>query len=213
MRERQSLDQPWVVQLLKSSFKTYLCQKHGIRLNHFCLSCPGLLICEDCVKFNEHRRDHEVIRVFQSSRQDGVRIKDIKKILDITLIHPYKINKSWIVYIYQRRRNKDKVRLGGCFKGGRKFCIICGFELLSKREEPDSMFCSIECKFQCVHGKKRSPSPEQIDETDPNDEIKDDEMDTNEIRDDEIDEYEINHKKSFRKRTRKENHPSRSPFF
>ncbi|GKU99124.1 hypothetical protein SLEP1_g12016 [Rubroshorea leprosula] len=206
--EEQPLDHhPWLGQLLKSNFKKFSCKNHGFTLNHFCTDCLGLLICEKCAKCNEHR-GHGIIRVFQSSRQDGIQIKNLDNLLDVSQIHPYVINGAKIVYIYRRlySSNKDKAKLGGCSRasGRRKFCVRCGFELQSKKEEPDSKFCSIECKYKSVCGRRHSPSPQQIDETDTGDEMNNDEIDM-------VD--EIDHEKSLRRRPRKAYHPSRSPFF
>ncbi|TYH54094.1 hypothetical protein ES332_D09G144600v1 [Gossypium tomentosum] len=71
----------------------------------------------------------------------GLRVKSIRKLMDVSDIQPYTCNSSKLVYINRKGRNDHVNRMNG-----RKVdkCEVCGHELQCY----SSKFCSIECKVQ-----------------------------------------------------------------
>ncbi|XP_013604035.1 PREDICTED: uncharacterized protein At3g50808 [Brassica oleracea var. oleracea] len=113
--------------------------------------------CNVCFKKNDHK-DHLIIQAFRCSNQTGVRKDFISKYMDISGIHMFSVNRSWIVFINQRCESDVH-----CFRNNVSHrCKVCGWAF----ETASSAFCSVECKFRSVLGSQLDDMMESSDDVD-----------------------------------------------
>ncbi|KAB2066014.1 hypothetical protein ERO13_A09G122900v2 [Gossypium hirsutum] len=132
---------PWLKPLLRTKFYSS-CECNSAKpCSFFCRDCMGSAFCEDCLYHPHKHVGHQSLRVYKSSSRVGLRVKSIRKLMDVSDIQPYTCNSSKLVYINRKGRNDHVNRING-----RKVdkCDVCGHELQCY----SSKFCSIECKVQ-----------------------------------------------------------------
>ncbi|KAF8049118.1 hypothetical protein N665_2287s0002 [Sinapis alba] len=149
-------ESPWLIQMVKSKLFHEVCDQHiKEQRRYFCCDCMIPPFCNVCFKKNDHK-DHLTIQAFRCSNQTAVRKDFISKYMDISGIHIFSVNGSWIVFINQR-----------CENGVHRFrnnvshrCKVCGWAF----ETSSSAFCSLECKFRNALGSQFNEMMESLDD-------------------------------------------------
>ncbi|XP_057439981.1 uncharacterized protein At3g50808 [Lotus japonicus] len=105
----------------------------------FCIDCLKL-VCKFC-QHHQHK-EHQVLPLYQASGQDGFKVNELCKLIDIEDIQLYTINAMQIVYVNKRNNKDSKSRNNKTGKEDAPKCEVCGWELI----KVGNKFCSIECK-------------------------------------------------------------------
>ncbi|KAL0326817.1 UNVERIFIED_CONTAM: hypothetical protein Sangu_1759700 [Sesamum angustifolium] len=144
IRLRKRKQAEWVSGLLRSKFFGS-CVDHGeLRKNErnlFCIDC-NLCFCKHCVTSAAHDCLHRLLQICKYVYHDVVRLHDIQKHLDCSLIQAYKINGEKAVHLNPRPQLKDTKSSKA--KGGGTSCEACGRHI----QDLPNRFCSIACKSQ-----------------------------------------------------------------
>ncbi|PON74781.1 PLATZ transcription factor family protein [Parasponia andersonii] len=144
-RINQAFDPSFALAMLKAGFYSQ-CKNHKEHRVHnaifFCWNCKGRAFCASC-KESQHP-NHCVTQVYKTSRRTSLRIAHLKKLLDVSDIHPFSFNKKLIVFLYARSKNKEERQ---CPQpqptiSNKYNCRQCGFGFKDCYK-----FCSIECKL------------------------------------------------------------------
>ncbi|KAK4400123.1 hypothetical protein Sango_1118400 [Sesamum angolense] len=142
IRLRKRKQAEWVSGLLRSKFFGS-CVDHGeLRKNErnlFCIDC-NLCFCKHCVTSAAHDCLHRLLQICKYVYHDVVRLHDIQKHLDCSLIQAYKINGEKAVHLNPRPQLKDTKSSKA--KGGGTSCEACGRHI----QDLPNRFCSIACK-------------------------------------------------------------------
>ncbi|KAL2233255.1 UNVERIFIED_CONTAM: hypothetical protein Sindi_1505500 [Sesamum indicum] len=142
IRLRKRKQAEWVSGLLRSKFFGS-CVDHGeLRKNErnlFCIDC-NLCFCKHCVTSPAHDCLHRLLQICKYVYHDVVRLHDIQKHLDCSLIQAYKINGEKAVHLNPRPQLKDTKSSKA--KGGGTCCEACGRHI----QDLPNRFCSIACK-------------------------------------------------------------------
>ncbi|CAH9114447.1 unnamed protein product [Cuscuta europaea] len=108
--------------------------------NMFCIDCNIGGFCRHCINSPSHSSiRHRWLQICKYVYQDVVRLQDIQKHLDCSLIQTYKINSEKAVHLNPRPRSKDSKTWRA--KGG-SCCNTCGRHI----QEFQNRYCSIACK-------------------------------------------------------------------
>ncbi|KAG9440853.1 hypothetical protein H6P81_021018 [Aristolochia fimbriata] len=135
----------WLWRLLFTDLYTS-CPWHRHPRRRFCMTCLGEALCDFCTR--THPPHHPILEVHKVSGSASLRIDDVKKLMDVSNIHPFVINHHRVVRLH-RELVKKPVK-GHC-------CFNCSKTL----HDSNYQFCSIACKIEAISGKessfKRSP--------------------------------------------------------
>ncbi|KAL6888346.1 hypothetical protein ACP4OV_009372 [Aristida adscensionis] len=110
--------------------------------NFFCTRCSGdagRALCAACVAAG-HRR-HRVIQIRKSSNHSVVRVSDIARLLDVSLVQTYMINGDSVVFLNPRP-------VTGQGKPSAARCEMCERGI----QDPRCRFCSLGCKLEGMDG-------------------------------------------------------------
>ncbi|XVF52655.1 hypothetical protein PTKIN_Ptkin05aG0036000 [Pterospermum kingtungense] len=99
--------------------------------NIFCLDCC-ITICPHCLPLH---RPHRRLQIRRYVYQDVIRLSDAQKLINCSLVQPYKTNSAKVVFLNERPT------LSRPFRGSGNLCIRCDRCL----QDP-FLFCSLSCK-------------------------------------------------------------------
>ncbi|GAB4848909.1 hypothetical protein Ancab_003721 [Ancistrocladus abbreviatus] len=142
----------WLRDLIDGSYNTSRTQNRSFQdFSRFCIDCRGNPFRD--VDMSSHS-GHTVIRVCKCSRHYAVRYENISKLLDCSGIHSYVINFNNIV-VLKSRQGRHRERCGCHLEA----CKICGWKF--PPASPDSVFCSLGCKYQNSAVEEKPPMMEE----------------------------------------------------
>ncbi|GAB4849454.1 hypothetical protein Ancab_004248 [Ancistrocladus abbreviatus] len=145
----------WLPDFINGSFTTSRAKNHSSTdFRHFCVDCRVHPFRDDDISSHP---GHRVIGVCKCSGHYAVKYDSISKFVDCSGIHAYVINFNNIVFLKSR---KGPHREGG--GGNLEACRICGWKFPSA--SPDSVFCSLGCKYQNPAVKEKLPGEEEEEE-------------------------------------------------
>ncbi|KAL6004942.1 hypothetical protein ACLOJK_005500 [Asimina triloba] len=98
--------------------------------NIFCLDCC-YSICAHCLSLH---RSHRLIQIRRYVYHDVVRLDDMEKLIDCSLVQSYSTNNAKVIFLNQRPQSRP-------FRGSGNVCSICDRSL----QDP-YIFCSLACK-------------------------------------------------------------------
>ncbi|KAJ4835718.1 hypothetical protein Tsubulata_021726 [Turnera subulata] len=141
-QEQQQQQQQQLLNLLLETTFFETCEKHIAKYcNFLCRDCKGPAFCESCK--NEHE-GHGVLQMYKNLSHTGVRVDDIKDLVDISEIQTYRLNNHPTIYINERPQRKGKPLIR---QGKRNSCEKCGRKMEIEDQNKSRRFCSIECKL------------------------------------------------------------------
>ncbi|KAF5189802.1 Platz transcription factor family protein [Thalictrum thalictroides] len=132
-KDVDDLGLPWLNPMLKATY-FIACEFHwGSGCDMFCLDCMGNPFCSHCLR---HHEDHHVVRIHSSNSNNGIKVDDIQKYIDISGVQTFISRRAEnIVYLNKRPHFKSFKRPSTCE-------ICC-------RSLPGSFrFCSLSCKVR-----------------------------------------------------------------
>ncbi|KAJ3680664.1 hypothetical protein LUZ60_016942 [Juncus effusus] len=133
--EGESRWPPWLKPMLCTRFFMQ-CRKHvDPQCNLFCLDCINGGLCSSCV--SSHHRGHHTIQIRRSSYHDVIKASEIHKILDISGVQTYTINRAHVVFLNKRPHTQFRPT-----KTAFNSCQVCQRGLLQNFQ-----FCSLACKI------------------------------------------------------------------
>ncbi|XP_018489214.1 protein RGF1 INDUCIBLE TRANSCRIPTION FACTOR 1 [Raphanus sativus] len=126
----------WLEVLLKEKFFNACLDHEEEKKNEkniLCIDCR-LSICPHCLPSHT---SHRLLRIRRYMYNDVLRVDDGSKLMDCSLIQPYKVNSSKVVFINERPHSQ--------FRGSGNYCSTCDRSLQSPY-----LFCSLSCKISDV---------------------------------------------------------------
>ncbi|KAL6341836.1 hypothetical protein AAG906_038080 [Vitis piasezkii] len=127
---------PWVESFLSTRFYSG-CTKHPDaahkECNMFCIDCRSDAFCSHC-RISLHS-GHAVIQIRRSSYHNAVKVMEVEKLLDVSGVQSYVVNKCKVVYL--DRKTQVKPSNGNASHA----CEVCRRGLLT-----NFRFCSLRCK-------------------------------------------------------------------
>ncbi|KAL0714896.1 hypothetical protein Bca4012_021875 [Brassica carinata] len=135
----------WLEVLLKEKFFNACLDHEDVKKNEkniLCIDCC-LSICPHCLPSHT---SHRLLRIRRYMYNDVLRVEDGSKLMDCSLIQPYKVNSSKVVFINERPHSRQ-------FRGSGNFCNTCDRSLQSPY-----LFCSLSCKISDVIMRQRGLS-------------------------------------------------------
>ncbi|GJV01716.1 putative PLATZ transcription factor family protein [Tanacetum coccineum] len=126
----------WLENLLKETFFNVCMIHENAKKNEkniFCVDCCEA-ICHHCVV--DHN-SHRLLQIRRYVYHDVIRVDDVEKLLDSSLIQAYKNNKAKVMFLHSRLQTRP------CRSSSN--CINCDRSL----QEPH-LFCSISCKINQI---------------------------------------------------------------
>lgn len=141
-----SLPKPtWLETLLTDKFFVP-CSKHieqkKNESNIFCIDCSKS-ICQHCLP---KHRSHRLLQVRRYVYHDVIRLLDLQKLLDCSLVQTYIINSAKVVFLNQRPQSRLPKGLGNS-------CQTCDRSL-----QESYCYCSVSCKVNAVLNKEKDLS-------------------------------------------------------
>ncbi|KAH9327294.1 hypothetical protein KI387_007472, partial [Taxus chinensis] len=103
-------------------------------VNIFCVDCSAN-ICQHCLVSH---RSHRLLQVRRYVYHDVIRVHDMQKLLDCSLVQTYITNSARVVFLNQRPQSRLS-------KGQGNSCVTCDRVL----QEP-YRYCSVRCKVDAV---------------------------------------------------------------
>ncbi|GLJ05038.1 hypothetical protein SUGI_0009850 [Cryptomeria japonica] len=103
-------------------------------VNIFCVDCSSS-ICQHCLISH---RSHRLLQVRRYVYHDVIRLHDMQKLLDCSLVQTYITNSARVVFLNQRPQSRLS-------KGQGNSCVTCDRVL----QEP-YRYCSVRCKVDAV---------------------------------------------------------------
>ncbi|KAF3494308.1 hypothetical protein DY000_02056742 [Brassica cretica] len=135
----------WLEVLLKEKFFNACLDHQEEKKNEkniLCIDCC-LSICPHCLPSHT---SHRLLRIRRYMYNDVLRVEDGSKLMDCSLIQPYIVNGSKVVFINERPHPRQ-------FRGSGNFCSTCDRSLQSPY-----LFCSLSCKISDVIMRQRGLS-------------------------------------------------------
>ncbi|KAF2589048.1 hypothetical protein F2Q70_00041199 [Brassica cretica] len=135
----------WLEVLLKEKFFNACLDHEEEKKNEkniLCIDCC-LSICPHCLPSHT---SHRLLRIRRYMYNDVLRVEDGSKLMDCSLIQPYIVNSSKVVFINERPHPRQ-------FRGSGNFCSTCDRSLQSPY-----LFCSLSCKISDVIMRQRGLS-------------------------------------------------------
>ncbi|KAL0756585.1 hypothetical protein Bca101_094253 [Brassica carinata] len=135
----------WLEVLLKEKFFNACLDHEEEKKNEkniLCIDCC-LSICPHCLPSHT---SHRLFRIRRYMYNDVLRVEDGSKLMDCSLIQPYIVNSSKVVFINERPHPRQ-------FRGSGNFCSTCDRSLQSPY-----LFCSLSCKISDVIMRQRGLS-------------------------------------------------------
>lgn len=135
----------WLEALLTDKFFV-ACSNHlELRKNEsniFCIDCSKS-ICQHCLP---NHRSHRLLQVRRYVYHDVIRLLDLQKLLDCSLVQTYIINSAKVVFLNQRPQSRPA-------KGLVNSCQTCDRSL-----QEAYCYCSVSCKVNAVLNKEKDLS-------------------------------------------------------
>ncbi|CAN8254110.1 unnamed protein product [Cochlearia groenlandica] len=135
----------WLDVLLKEKFFNACLEHEDVKKNEkniLCIDCC-LSLCPHCLSSHT---SHRLLKIRRYVYKDVLKVEDVSKLMDCSLIQPYITNSSKVVFINERPQSRQ-------FRGSGNICITCDRCLQS----PYS-FCSLSCKISDVIMRQRGLS-------------------------------------------------------
>ncbi|CAN7095538.1 unnamed protein product [Brassica rapa subsp. narinosa] len=135
----------WLEVLLKEKFFNACLDHEEEKKNEkniLCIDCC-LSICPHCLPSHT---SHRLLRIRRYMYNDVLRVEDGSNLMDCSLIQPYIVNSSKVVFINERPHSRQ-------FRGSGNFCNTCDRSLQSPY-----LFCSLSCKISDVIMRQRGLS-------------------------------------------------------
>nr|TKW37524.1 hypothetical protein SEVIR_1G052300v2 [Setaria viridis] len=145
----------WLRQLLGTRFfepcpehpaVTAIRSTRSVGCNYFCTNCAGGALCSGCLAGHEGRRvqgdlfsDACSAQIRKSSSHGLVRVADIERLLNVSLVQTYLVNGEEAVFL-------DKREISGKGRAGTTRCEECSRGL----QDLASLFCSLGCKAKVI---------------------------------------------------------------
>ncbi|KAJ0246562.1 hypothetical protein HA466_0170800 [Hirschfeldia incana] len=135
----------WLEVLLKEKFFNACLDHEEEKKNEksiLCIDCC-FSICPHCLPSHT---SHRLLRIRRYMYNDVLRVEDGSNLMDCSLIQPYIVNSSKVVFINERPHTRQ-------FRGSGNFCNTCDRSLQSPY-----IFCSLSCKISDVIMRQRGLS-------------------------------------------------------
>lgn len=132
----------WLEALLNQKFFVG-CSKHAAlkknERNIFCVDCSDS-ICQHCLPTH---RPHRLLQIRRYVYHDVIRLQDVQKLVDCSLVQTYIINSARVVFLNQRPQPRPSKGLGNA-------CETC------ERSLQDSYrYCSVACKVDAFINQEK----------------------------------------------------------
>ncbi|KAG0457152.1 hypothetical protein HPP92_021996 [Vanilla planifolia] len=125
----------WLEKLLAEKFFVP-CEHHeGVKKNEkniLCLDCC-LGFCSHCIP---PHRAHRLLQIRRYVYHDVVRVEDLEKLIDMSLVQSYTTNSAKVAFLKQRTQNRP-------FRGTGNGCRSCDRPL-----QESYQYCSLSCKVK-----------------------------------------------------------------
>ncbi|KAI0499796.1 hypothetical protein KFK09_018004 [Dendrobium nobile] len=125
----------WLEKLLAEKFFSPCAHHEGVKKNEkniLCLDCC-FGFCPHCIL---PHRSHRLLQIRRYVYHDVVRVEDLEKLIDMSLVQSYTTNSSKVAFLKQRAQSRP-------FRGSGNGCRSCDRPL-----QESFLYCSLSCKVK-----------------------------------------------------------------